>query len=243
MQGTPIRWTLATIAVALGLACGCDNNTVVSPDSGRPDGGPSSADGGSRDGGGLDAGTADAGAMDAGPADAGAPDTGAADAGPTCIPLPAMGETRLIPGELTETSARWMRPDDFCEVLDPSAFARDLHVFCPPATDVVLDVLLRGVECDDTLTLRDPFLVVYPGDGIPADPLSMCTAANGDPLSKWNCSATYELLVPAGTTLTAVATSGDPAELIVPGGGAGGGAPPGFGTYVLEVRHSDVRTE
>lgn len=174
-------------------------------DAGQPDAG-----------GALDSGVRDAGARDAGSMDGGSPsDAGATDAGPPtdggpCLALPATGSL-VIDGALGATPS-WYRPDDSSACpsapLDPAELhAVSTYVFCGDGG--AFRIRLDGIDSPTaSLTLADPYLVVYAGPSIPSDPLQ-CLAINDDePAGAETLSSEITgVTVPAGTTLTVAATS------------------------------------
>ncbi len=229
---------LAVAVVAWVSISGCSNRDRAAGgelDAGAPaDGGAARADGGPDASGAPDAGSAldagpgldaagdDAGEMDAGSAADGGHDAGSdaalADAalpdGASCVALPSSGSI-TVPGSLGTTSAHWNRPDDDSSCPASTLETTESHyveplVFCNGSGAAAsYRIRMEGTDSDSSLTLYDPFLVVYAGAGIPTDPL-MCLAINDDEAS----GATYDSEVPSvsvagGAAITVAATSYD----------------------------------
>lgn len=193
-----------------------------------------------------DAAMEDAAMEDGGPPDAAADaamDDGGSvdDGGVACTDLPAAGSSITLMGTLDDGSMRWFRvDDDTCPataLASDEEYAYDAFVLCPPATDRTIDVRLEGADCDSSLTLPDPWLVLYGGDTIPSDPLA-CLASNDDDYAgKTLCSQIVDQVITAGSTTLVVATSLDPIGPLpgIPPGGGGGPTYDGFGTYRVTI--------
>lgn len=219
------------------LAAACSNDVRMSkarPDGGRivdaalpaVDAGVRVRDAGPRDAGARDAARDATISFDAG-TDAGAIDAGGpVDAGSACPPLPTTG-TITISGALTASSGTWSRPYDgatSCPTsIDPGRTCHvETFVLCD-ASDAPSSYRIR-MEGRDTasVTLADPFLVVYSGEGIPSTAGS-CTAVNDDESSSsWSSEVTVSLS--AGETITIAATSYNEA-----------GTSAGTGTFELRI--------
>lgn len=180
---------------------------------------------------GSDGGSADAGVATV---DSGQP---AADAGP-CFDFSLDPDIPLaIDGVFEATSETWSRPDDGgdtcpAEGLSTTDVPFDAVSFCN--TDSVAHTFEFEMINDDgpngELPLDDPFLVLYTGQGIPADPQA-CLAINDD-IPDALTAKTSEILgvtVPAGGAITVVGTSFDfaPASDV------------GTGYYILVVTSAD----
>jgi hypothetical protein len=195
-------------------------------DGGQTDAGTKSRDSGMEDtdagmgdlDAGPDSGMGDAGMMDAGMADAGMADAGMADAGMAgdagaCLALPTTaGGSVVLMGTLGSGST-WERPEaDFavCDSETPTETVLfETFTFCNSGAMGSYDIALDGADSSATLTLDDPFLVVYSGATIPAD-VRACLAANDD----WDIftsldSRVESVPVGAGASITVVATSFD----------------------------------
>ena len=165
----------------------------------------------------VDATVADATVADATVTDAGNPLT---DAGiPPCMQLPASGGS-IIMGEIKTTGPTWNRPfvDVSCPAGALSSVGTDVHydtyVFCNSGAQRLVNIFMDGVdEQPATLTHTDPYLVIYDGAGIPADPLQ-CASGNDDfDMAAGKGAGVTNVTVTAGGTITVIATSYDNPDL------------------------------
>ncbi len=211
-------------------------------DSGAMDGGPTDGgvDSGARDSGAMDSGATDGSAMDSGAMDGSAVDSGAdggtdagdADGGSLCDPshtaLPTAGPLDFT-GLLTNTDPTFHRPSSGS--ICPSGtsgddYAYDAFTFCNDGPTGDFDILLQGTEYDASLTLADPFLVVYDGDAVPSDP-GACLAENDDAATM---GSMVVVTLDPGQVITVTATawcSVTDRETVCPTGG--------YGSYLLRV--------
>lgn len=165
----------------------------------------------------LDASTSDAAVVDAAITDAAITDAATTDAttsdgGLPCMPLPATGSL-TIPAEFTTTDATWNRPDDVAcpAALDTTQlYYVDTFVLCETgAAAGSYRIRLDSSEIDPSLTLYDPYLVVYAGTSIPAD-ATMCVALNDDEAAGTTYASEIPTLsVAPGSAITIAATSFD----------------------------------
>lgn len=159
----------------------------------------------------VDAGTYDAG-RDAGRDAGGAPgaDAGVGD----CIALGAGSPTVRL-GELDASDTSWTRPEvgDGCPGTVFSTHTTRYDAYCfynPSSSEALIDIDLEGSE-DPTLTQPDPYLVVYGGASLPADPL-LCLDANDDAGETYD-SLVASLSVAPGARITVIATGFNSAAL------------------------------
>jgi hypothetical protein len=191
-------------------------------DASPPDAGP---DAGRLDAGPVDAGMIDGAMIDAGMIDAGMIDAGMIDAGSPCRP----GSTRLPrSGTLVTTSPVFRRPDgDGCPTTQAfEYFAYTETVFCNDGPVRAFDIRQLGTEYDSTLTLADPFLVIYAGTAIPGDP-GECLALNDDAIGM---GSALSVTLAEGEHIDVVATawcSTTSVHAVCPAGG--------FGSYLLRI--------
>lgn len=223
---------LLGLALLLGLI-GCDSG-------GGTDAGPSGTDAavGADGGAPMDAGAVDGGASDAGASDAGGP----TDAGiPDCFDFSDDPDVPLaIDGAFSATSETWRRPHDDEPVCPATALLPDtaaavpfvVYAFCNRDTvEHTYDIeWLAQDGPGGEPPLDDPYLILYEGQGIPAD-ARQCLAVNDDiPMAiDTSDSEILGVVVPAGGALTVVGTTYtfDPTD----GTGTGG--------YIMVVTNAD----
>jgi hypothetical protein len=172
----------------------------------------------------LGGGRPGASSVEAPPDLAGAPpDAEAADLSPlpdlspppdlssSCTPLPSTG-TLALTGSLTSSSPTWQLPwlngGYTCPtpaVSKASDLPYQVFVFCNNGAARSFDFALDGSDAGN-YTLSDPYLVLYSGSGIPADPLA-CLDGNDDRSSRSYSSLVSSRQIGAGAQVTVVASS------------------------------------
>jgi len=165
--------------------------------------------------------------MDA-PMDTAMPDTGVPDTGPTCpvgtMPLPTSPQTLM--GELTAAMTYPHLFDDACPSSPTtSEYAYEEFHFCNDGPRNIWDVYQEGTDTSSSLTLDDPWIVIYDGMGIPADS-GLCLEANDDYGATLDSRVT--VIIDPGQVITVVASSYCDALAAECG-------IPGLGTYFIRI--------
>jgi hypothetical protein len=136
--------------------------------------------------------------------------------------LPASGTT-TVPGELDASDPTFPRPlgascPSALETAYESPF--DTFTFCNDGPTATFEISQLGTLSDATLTLQDPYLVVYDGPNLPGD-VRQCLAQNDDGVPGTGDSR-LSVEVASGQTITVVASTFEPAAT-------------GVGTYRLTL--------
>lgn len=165
----------------------------------------------------ADAMVPDGAVPDANVPDATVPDAMVPDAATGCVELPTTG-TLTLNGETTGADPTWLRPlaSGSCPASDYSSIGTavpyDTFVLCNNSGGtLVLDFAMDGAA-EGAYTHTDPYLVLYSGTMIPADPLQ-CLDGDDDGSAAGNGSLATGVTIAAGASVTVVATGFDNTDI------------------------------